>query len=187
MKILLRICKNRCNNAVDYNQIYYIVVTLLQYRKIIMAPIIRVDEEIYTWLQKQARPFEDTPNSVLRRVAGLTSEPEIDQTQLKSRHPRIRGQQTRQSKFRPEILKILAYNGGELLRRSALKKIGNKMSERLTSYDKGNIKSGAIRWQKSAEWEVRVMREEGLLKPAKATTRGVWSLTDYGRKKASAL
>jgi len=34
-------------------------------------PTIRIDEEVYTWLQSQARPFEDTPNSVLRRVAGL--------------------------------------------------------------------------------------------------------------------
>jgi 5-methylcytosine-specific restriction protein A len=38
-----------------------------------MSPTIRVDEEVYTWLQKQARPFEDTPNSALRRVAGLDS------------------------------------------------------------------------------------------------------------------
>ena len=35
-------------------------------------PTLRVDDEVYAWLQKQARPFEDTPNSVLRRVAGLT-------------------------------------------------------------------------------------------------------------------
>src|SRR3990172_6906575 len=36
-----------------------------------MAPTIRIDEEIYAWLQGNARPFEDTPNSVLRRIAGL--------------------------------------------------------------------------------------------------------------------
>ena len=34
-------------------------------------PVIRVDDDVYEWLQTQARPFEDTPNSVLRRVAGL--------------------------------------------------------------------------------------------------------------------
>lgn len=38
-----------------------------------MPPTIRIDEEVYTWLQRNARPFEDTPNSVLRRVAGLES------------------------------------------------------------------------------------------------------------------
>jgi len=36
-----------------------------------MMPTIRVDDEVYAWLQKQARPFEDSPNSVLRRVAGI--------------------------------------------------------------------------------------------------------------------
>jgi hypothetical protein len=35
---------------------------------------IRVDDEIYAWLKSQATPFEDTPNSVLRRVAGLDKE-----------------------------------------------------------------------------------------------------------------
>jgi hypothetical protein len=32
---------------------------------------IRIDDEVYTWLKLQAIPFEDTPNSVLRRLAGL--------------------------------------------------------------------------------------------------------------------
>lgn len=34
-------------------------------------PTMRVDDEVYAWLQEQARPFEDTPNSVLRGVVGL--------------------------------------------------------------------------------------------------------------------
>ena len=34
-------------------------------------PTIRIDDEVYAWLQKQARPFEDTPNSVLRRIANI--------------------------------------------------------------------------------------------------------------------
>ena len=36
-----------------------------------MAPTIRIDDEVYAWLQKNAKPFEDTPNSVLRRIAGI--------------------------------------------------------------------------------------------------------------------
>ncbi|HSQ31458.1 MAG TPA: hypothetical protein VLN49_16495 [Gemmatimonadaceae bacterium] len=34
-------------------------------------PVVRVDDEVWKWLQSQAQPFEDTPNTVLRRVAGL--------------------------------------------------------------------------------------------------------------------
>ena len=36
-----------------------------------MAPVIRVDDEVWKWLQRHAKPLEDTPNSVLRRIAGL--------------------------------------------------------------------------------------------------------------------
>ena len=34
-------------------------------------PTIRIDDEVYKWLQSLATAFEDNPNSVLRRVAGL--------------------------------------------------------------------------------------------------------------------
>jgi hypothetical protein len=36
-----------------------------------MSPTIRIDDDVYNWLQSQAVPFEDNPNSVLRRIAGL--------------------------------------------------------------------------------------------------------------------
>ncbi len=36
-------------------------------------PTIRIDDEVYEWLKSQAIPFEDNPNSVLRRVAGLAT------------------------------------------------------------------------------------------------------------------
>lgn len=36
-----------------------------------MCPTIRIDDEVYSWLQEQAVPFDDTPNSVLRRLARL--------------------------------------------------------------------------------------------------------------------
>ena len=34
-------------------------------------PTVRIDDEVYAWLKSQAEPFEDNPNSVLRRVADL--------------------------------------------------------------------------------------------------------------------
>jgi hypothetical protein len=35
---------------------------------------ISVDDEVYLWLQRNAKPFEDTPNTVLRRLANLSDE-----------------------------------------------------------------------------------------------------------------
>lgn len=36
-----------------------------------MTPVVRVDDDVWEWLKSQAQPLEDTPNSVLRRVAGI--------------------------------------------------------------------------------------------------------------------
>jgi hypothetical protein len=61
-------------------------------------PTIRIDDEVYRWLQALAKPFEDSPNSVLRRVAGMEKEPAIagrsEQpveavTQRTSHHPAV--------------------------------------------------------------------------------------------------
>jgi hypothetical protein len=38
-------------------------------------PDIQIDQEVYEWLQEQARAFEDTPNSVMRKIAGLDAGP----------------------------------------------------------------------------------------------------------------
>lgn len=37
--------------------------------------VIRIDREVWDWLVNQAEPLTDTPNSVLRRVAGLPPKP----------------------------------------------------------------------------------------------------------------
>jgi len=36
-----------------------------------LTPVLRVDDDVWEWLKSQAQPLEDTPNSVLRRVAGI--------------------------------------------------------------------------------------------------------------------
>lgn len=35
---------------------------------------IRIDDEVWAWIKQHAEPLEDTPNSVLRRIAGLENE-----------------------------------------------------------------------------------------------------------------
>lgn len=37
-------------------------------------PTIRIDHEVWAWLKGLARPLEDTPNSILRRVARLNED-----------------------------------------------------------------------------------------------------------------
>jgi hypothetical protein len=154
-----------------------------------MAPTIRIDDEVYTWLQSQARPFDDTPNSVLRRISGLEEAAQTKEAKnMKPRTPSVRSNhhsQTPQKAFRGPLLTVLKEHDGEMHRPRALKELEGKLADRLTDYDKSDINSGTVRWEKSAEWEVRVMREEGILKPVSETPRGVWALTVKGWRVAS--
>lgn len=55
-----------------------------------MAPVIRIDDEVWQWLQSHAQPLADTPNSVLRRVAGLDSADEVDEASSHNDAPAVR-------------------------------------------------------------------------------------------------
>lgn len=58
-----------------------------------MTPVIRIDEEVWRWLQSLAEPFNDNPNSVLRRVAGLdNTTTDEDRMETAANLPRATGQ-----------------------------------------------------------------------------------------------
>lgn len=152
-------------------------------------PTIRIDDDVYEWLQTMARPFEDTPNTVLRRVAGLDSTTKEEEKVVTTRQvqvPQGQGEKTPQAAFRKPILEVLRRLGGKGERMRVLNEVEKLMAERLSTFDKSDIDSGTVRWQKSAEWEVRVMREQGLLKPVLEAPRGVWALTSKGSAAAGA-
>lgn len=44
---------------------------------------IRIDNEVYAWLQSQAVPLKDTPNMTLRRIAGLDK---VEKPKKKGQH-----------------------------------------------------------------------------------------------------
>ena len=61
------------------------------------------------------------------------------------------------------------------------------LGERFTPCDRKKIKTGAVRWERTAEWEVRLMREDQLIQPVDNTARGVWALTQKGMDAARRL
>jgi len=150
-------------------------------------PTIRIDEEVYAWLQTQARPFEDTPNTVLRRIASLDKPSTQRPAVLKeASQPNLVGRvKTPQRAFRDPLLRVLKKHDGKADRMTVLKELEESMNDQLTDFDRSDISSGTIRWQKSAEWEVRVMREQGILKQVHEAPRGVWALTKKGIETAS--
>lgn len=101
-------------------------------------------------------------------------------TKAKSASAAERGKKTPQGAFRSPILEVLAKHGGQAARMAVLKELERMLAKQLTPYDKEDIDSGDIRWQKSAEWEVRVMRKAGLLKPTADGPRGYWVLSKAG-------
>jgi hypothetical protein len=156
-----------------------------------MMPTIRVDDEVWAWLKRQAQPFEDTPNTVLRRVAGLDAGRANDDAtptpRMRRVGPRDEGAKTPQGEYREPILRVLLAHGGRADRTNVLKELEHRLRNRLTDFDRQDIKSGAIRWQKTAEWEVSTMRQRGLLLARDASPHGVWCLSPAGEQAARAL
>jgi hypothetical protein len=146
-------------------------------------PTVRVDDQVYSWLESQVRGFDDTPNLVLRRVAKLDLEEDGGVKQVTA--PRPRGKKTPMHEFSKPILQTLLRHGGGASRSVVLAELEKVMSNQLTSYDKEDIPSGdCLRWQKSAEWMVHTLRKTKLLIPAKDGPNGHWILTDQGEAAA---
>ncbi|HLI18200.1 MAG TPA: winged helix-turn-helix domain-containing protein [Rhodanobacteraceae bacterium] len=154
-------------------------------------PTIRIDDEVWNWLKKHARPLEDTPNTVLRRLAGLETAPERNTNgehggiKNTGQRRRLRNGHTSLNEFRVPILLLLHRNGGQMERQPALRKLEKDMGDRLTDADHADIESGTIRWEKTAEWQVYTMRKEGLLEPVTRSGNGVWKLTTKGAEQAA--
>ncbi len=156
-----------------------------------MAPAIRIDDQVYAWLQEQAKPFEDTPNSVLRRIAGLevgdgSTGPGKKRTFSRDEED-AGAQKTPQHAYRAPLLKILKKHSGQASRTTVLRELESMLGRSLTAHDRKKIKTGAVRWERTAEWEVRLMREEQLIQPVEKTARGVWALTPKGMDAAGKL
>ena len=97
------------------------------------------------------------------------------------------GQKTPQHAYREPLLRILKKHGGQAPRSQVMKELESMLGEHFTSHDRKKIKTGAIRWERTAEWEVRLMREEQLIQPVSATARGVWALAQKGTDAARKL
>ena len=145
-------------------------------------PVIRVDDEVFSALQKQAVPFVDTPNSTLRRLLGLDKR--VTVSQQRSGVRRILGRSQEGSPreiYRRPILRALVSLGGRGPTRQVLQRVYESLKSNLTTIDLEELPSGQrLRWQENAEWERYHLVKEGLL--AHGSPRGIWEITDDGRR-----
>ncbi len=178
-------------------------------------PNIRIDREVYRWLQERAAPFVDTPNDVLRRLLGLDrDELQADKdaasgsphaqtgasgTRARRRKVTHRSRSGRrkpaprapagallpEQEYVTPLLLALSDRGGTAPAREIIEAVGRKLESRLTPADKEKTSSGVIRWQNRIQFVRLRLVEEGLL--ARDSGRGIWSLTDAGRARIKDL
>lgn len=160
-----------------------------------MSKTITIDDDVYEVLKKLARPLEDTPSSVIRRLIDVTeplifseqegqrvrvsttippaAQPPLGQTRLRVRSK----DRTPQVAFRRPILEVLAEMGGTGLVGDVLDRVRERMKDKLTEFDFTRISTGEERWRVYARWERKNMALEGLL----AGPHGYWQLTEKER------
>lgn len=139
---------------------------------------IRIDDQVWVSLQKKAKAFEDTPNSVLRRVLGLDR-----RNGKRRRKPQAApGTRTPQAAFREPLLHVLYESGGSAKMSEVVERVGNLLNEKLNDVDRQKLDSGEIRWRNAVQWERNEMVKRGFLK--KDSPRGLWELTAKGIKAA---
>ena len=131
---------------------------------------ISVDGEVYNALFEKATTFEDTPNSVLRRLLGLSP-------------ARVRGREGRttpQSEFVIPVLQSLEDLGGRAATAHVIDRVGEKLKDSLTKSDRKPIKSGEERWRNQCPFVRRELILRGYMQ--NYSPRGVWEITERGRE-----
>lgn len=161
-----------------------------------VAPTIRVDDEVYKSLQAQAVPFQDTPNSVLRRVLDLPQgadpftdvEPKPRRSGTRSKRSRQpvspsqrapRGSILAESEYELPLLQAIAELGGSAGAAEVLRVLEPKIVDRLTALDLELLPSGRIRWHNRAQFARLSLVRRGELDPE--SPRGTWQITEAGR------
>ena len=152
-----------------------------------MAKTIAIDDDVFDTLKRFARPLEDTPSTVIRRLveivesstsSSLTPTTEAGHIIVDRPKQRVRSvDRTPQAAFRAPVLEVLREMGGAGLLSDVLDRVREKMKDKLTAFDFTTISTGEERWRVYARWERKNMALEGLL----AGPHGFWQLTEKGR------
>lgn len=169
--------------------------------------LIEVDGEVWDAMKAEAEPFVDSPNSVLRRKFGLDVAPAStrgsDPENTGRRRAPLRGRGSSSSNGKPTrpkraprgsllaeqayelpILQAIHHHGGRAPAREVIEEVGAAVRDQLTQLDLEEIATGGLRWQKRVQFTRLRLVERGLVK--KDSPRGVWEITDDGRRALTA-
>ena len=141
---------------------------------------IEIDEEIWYLLENNVKTFNETPNSVLRRLLGLDSTVQDQsnvQRSLRLRKSTKRGYGKLSNKYyRQPILEALRELGGKGTVDDVLSRVLIKVRPRLSQIDFEKTTANLVRWKNTAQWERYKMVLDGILKSN--SPRGIWELEE---------
>jgi len=145
-------------------------------------PSIDVDVQVYEALKTLAVPFEDTPNTVLRRELGLDGRP-ISRT-ARGGPTSVRratvGSILPESEYEQPILQALDEAGGSASARAVTDRVGELLESVLTTADREPNRSGEVRWRNRAAFARLRLVERGLL--VRGSRRGIWEISPEGQR-----
>jgi hypothetical protein len=169
-----------------------------------MQHAIDVDDEVFNYLERHARVFVDTPNTVLRRLFGFDtdeqhavhtpdaieagpgrprSESTIRAVELPNGARAAPGTILAESEYELPTLRFLLENGGRASSRHVIDAVGVELDAagRLTKADKEVLKSGEVRWRSRAAFARKHLVQRGEVDGA--APRGIWVITEKGRRR----
>ena len=141
---------------------------------------IKIDKDVFTIIQKQAVPFVDEPNDVLRRIMGLPSRSKGGFKESARIRKRIASELILPlQEYRLPILRSLNNHSGIASRNQVLNDVFTELKDKFNSHDLKNLRGKVPRWRTRTEFVKNQMDNEGLVESG---GRGVWKITTEGRK-----
>jgi predicted transcriptional regulator len=146
-------------------------------------PFIEVNQKVFNAVQLQASQSGETSNEIIQK---LISEIKIPHKSDKKEQTiqTIKSNKNIQDHMIPFIIKYLQSRGGKAYKRE----VENEMYKIFKNeFDKPYYQQGVShnvpRWQEDVAWSKdRARQIHGLIKNAKESGRGIWELTDKGKK-----
>ncbi len=140
---------------------------------------IAVSDETYRELLARAESFEDTPEDVIVRLLGR-SEPATGAASAPATQRAAPGSILPEQAYWRPILSVIAEAGGRMAATDVIEAVWDRLKDELTPRDLERQRLGEMRWRNRVRFARLRMKERGLL--SDASPRGVWEITDEGRR-----
>lgn len=149
-----------------------------------MSKWIEIDDQVLAILQHEAEALIDSPNRVLRRLLGLAPGESEPRSVASVSPPQRRGDRAPwgallpRGSFELPILRALAAHSGTAPRHLVLRAVEDELGELLTEVDRGQVRSGMVRWETRTSEIRQAFLDRGWMKTD--SPRGLWELTEDG-------